>query len=436
MPCDTKRHSNTNKTKLKGSEIKINSTQLFQSKENLSQSSLSTFTDTEVEDTLNLTVYYNSRNQLEEIAFLSSSFDIPRKVIQAIKICLPYHKTLSSFKIKGRLHRTLLLEIRNMLPYSNITHVCLDDTFLPECNYYVLLEQISQLQYLSLRRCQINDQACKMLAELLHFGKPASKSILILNLASNFINDVGAKHLGDMLRNNRTLLHLNISANNITDEGANNILKHLLLFRIRKDELLRVKQRQVKYFYEKEEVRRKCEVEIINQLRDEEKENLRLAVAKYDKSAGKNFTHFAVVEESITNQAEKMSKKIVGEFQDPFDYQNTIQINDQLYSIGNLTLCSLNMAFNNLEYFSVFKIYDVLKYQSELKKPLQCKGLIKIVLDGNKIPKHCKKFEDIEALLELAISKNIEFSCLKQSASSLIKSRKYLQQKLSPKSVL
>ncbi|CAH0731767.1 unnamed protein product, partial [Brenthis ino] len=312
VPCDTKRYSNTNKTKLKGSEIKINSTQLFQSKENPSQSSLSTFTDAEVEDTLNLIAYYNSRNQLEEIAFLGSSFDIPRKVIQAIKFCLPYHRTLSRFKIKGRLHRTLLLEISNMLPYSNITYVCLDDTFLPKCNYYVLLEQISKLQYLSLRRCQINDQACKMLAELLHFEKPASKSILILNLASNFINDVGAKHLGDMLRNNRTLLHLNISANNITDKGANNILKHLLSFRLRQDELLRLKQRQLKYFCKKEEVRRKCELEILNQLRDEEKENLKLAVSKYDKNVGNFFTHFAVVEESITEQAEKMSKKLQG----------------------------------------------------------------------------------------------------------------------------
>ncbi|CAH2095476.1 unnamed protein product [Euphydryas editha] len=378
------------------------------------------------ENSITMTAYYNSKDQLVEIAFTSCPFEINRRIIQAINICLPFHKFLHRLRIKRSLTQTVLYEISKLLPHSNITDVCLDDNFLPQGNYYLLLDNLNNVQNLSLRRCDINDEACKSIANKMNFGCPASNTLITLNLASNCITDIGATHLGMMLRQNRTLLYLNVSDNKITDSGAINILNNFRVFPLTKDEIIARNYRKVQFFKKRNELYRKYVNEITNRLREEEeKENINSfrMLLKGERIQKRKTT----MELSVAEQAEKMTTEIIGEFKDMYDDNNIIREDGQIYAIGNLRLSYLNLAYNNLGYFSVRKIYDVLKYQSNINKPVHCSGLLKIILEGNNIPDDCEELRGIQYFLESAITENIPLEVTRCKSS--LKSRKKLNNK-------
>nr|XP_026500125.1 leucine-rich repeat-containing protein 71-like [Vanessa tameamea] len=369
------------------------------------------------EKNIPVSTYYNYKGQLVEIAIVNCSFNINTKIIKVINLILPFHTTLHSLKIKrGGLTHAVLYEISKLLPHSNITDVCLDDNYLPEGNYYLLLEKLNSIRNLSLQRCHINDEVCKRIADLLYFAYPASKTLLTLDLASNCINDVGAECLGMMLRQNRTLLYMNISDNKITDVGANYILTHLISFPLTKDEKITKHFKHFKYFTERVEVYNRCKDTILNRLKEEENKENQKYIRRLTKlgreqnidKMKKLIVHFK--DSSINQEAEKMTTEIVGEFKDVFDDQNIVRENGQTYEIGNLRICYLNIAYNNLGYWSIRKIYDVLKYQNKINKPAECKGLLKIVLEGNNLPESCYELNAIEYFLKAAITDNIPLS--------------------------
>ena len=75
---------------------------------------------------------------------------------------------------------------------------------------------ISSLRELSLRCCNIDDLAVKLLAEALKKDVPLQQ----LDLSHNNIGSEGACHLASSLRLNRTLLCLSLTNNKIDDVGA------------------------------------------------------------------------------------------------------------------------------------------------------------------------------------------------------------------------
>ncbi|RVE49314.1 hypothetical protein evm_006027 [Chilo suppressalis] len=351
-----------------------------------------------------ITAYYDTSGRLVEIAIIGCTVDIPKQVIQAISFCFPFHSLFAKLEIrKGGLHSALLNEIGKMLPYSNLVDVCLDDTRVPQGNYYVLLDKASHLKHLSVSKCNITDEICKKIFSRLKFGCPAEKSVMILNLSMNRITDDGANFIGDVLRGNRNMLHLNLAGNNITDIGLGNILRSLLEFPLTYDEIIESKTRYLKYCKNRLYVYNKCLEEVTEMTRTEE------LLAKHDGSPSKH-TKFrdrkkeerrkTIVEtESVVSKAEKLTNKMLGEFYDPFCANNVIKRNNYLYSIGNLKLCSLNLSYNKLEFISLVKILKVLCYQNSLTMKPPNTGLMHIVLEGNLLPQSCRELDSIKMFL-------------------------------------
>ncbi|XP_028177825.1 uncharacterized protein LOC114365445 [Ostrinia furnacalis] len=362
-----------------------------------------------VDNVIPITAYYDSHGHLAEIAIMTCPSALHRKVIQAISLCVPFHSFLTKLVIrKGCLDYLLLHEISKLLPHSNITDVCLDDTYIPEGNYYVLLDQASNIKYLSLNRCRINDDVCKEIAFRIDFGQPAGKSLLALDLSSNKITDTGAKYFGDTLKKNRHLLHLNLLGNRISDVGFGYLLRHLQEFPLTCDEISDKKRRKMEYTIKKKEVYERCLDELARMQKADElcsmlsdkRSSLTNKHTKFKKA--KKSTPQVTEQLSQTNIAEKMTHEIVGDLDDPYEDDNLIKKDNYYYSTGNLKLCSLNVAYNNIEFPSLLRVLEVLKYQCLLEKRPPNTGLMRIVLEGNYLPNACPELAHIDMFLKKA----------------------------------
>ncbi|KAG6458608.1 hypothetical protein O3G_MSEX010962 [Manduca sexta] len=369
-------------------------------------------------DAVSLNAIYDARGYLVEVAIINCPFIIHRKVIQAINLCVPFHAFLTKLVIRGHGATSILLhEIGKLLPHSNLTHVCLDDTGVPEGNYYVLLDQTSQLKCLSLNRCNIGDKACKELAVRIDFDGPAYSSLMVLELSSNFITDVGAESLGNTLKMNRRLLHLNLTGNKITDVGAKAILQHLMEFEITGSEVRHSVRRKESYIAEREIVLEKCIEEAIRQKIEVLSPNSTIKKSKSTKFKKSQLLN-TVEDQSISELAEKMTTEIMGEFDDPFCTENVVKKKIKYFSMGNMVLCSLNLSYNQLEYPSIRMIADVLKYQSHIAKPERATGLLRIIIDGNLIPNSCEEYKAIYLHLNKMINDKLPVNLSSRRRSS------------------
>lgn len=362
------------------------------------------------ENVIPITAYYDSHGHLAEIAIIMYPSAPHRKVIQAISLCVPFHSYLTKLVVgRGCLNYVLLHEISKLLPHSNLTDVCLDNTYVPEGNYYVLLEHASNMKYLSLNRCKINDEVCKEIATRIDFGRPAEKSLLVLSLSSNIITDVGAKYFGEILRRNRHLLYLNLFGNRVGDTGLGFLVKHLQEFPLTCDEIIDKKRRKMEYNQKKLELHKRCMEEVtrmqqsedVFSLQSEKRTSLSTKHTKHKKS--KKALPLVVEEPSPTDLAEKMILEILGELDDPYDDDSIIKRDNYYYSTGNLKLCSLNVAYNNIEFPSLLRILDVLKYQCHQKRSSDT-GLMRIVLEGNYLPDLCPELISIDMYLKQAVA--------------------------------
>uniref|UniRef100_A0A2H1WMY3 SFRICE_012904 n=1 Tax=Spodoptera frugiperda TaxID=7108 RepID=A0A2H1WMY3_SPOFR len=358
------------------------------------------------EEVVPITTYYDIKKRLIEIAFLECQVNVSRKVIHAISLSLPYHAMMTRFTFRrSRLTDILIYEINKLLPISNITEVCFDDSYVKEGNYYILLEQFSQLRYLSLNRCCINDAVCKKIFTNIDFEAPAATSLQLLELGSNDITDEGAKFIGHVLRKNRCLLYLNLSGNKITDEGFRPIIESLMEFPLEPEEVLSMRRRKMRYLQNKMCVYARCLTELKYGKSSTPTEDIDSSSSgkKHQKHTPK-FTERrrrkTLVHQSVADTAEAMARGIVGDFEDPFAPENLVYKGDnEAYSMGNLTLCYLNMAYNNLELPSVQRIKEALTYQESVAKGRREAGLIRVILDGNYIPEKCDELEEIDLCL-------------------------------------
>lgn len=363
-----------------------------------------------------ITAYYDVKRQLVEISIVGSTVVPSRQIIRALSLSVPYQSMLTrlTFRRSG-LNAELVYEIKKLLPISNICEIIFDDSYVREGNYYILLEQISQLKYLSLNRCEINDEVCKKIFEKIGFGDPAGKTLQILELGSNEITDDAAIFIGAVLRSNRCLVHLNLSGNRVTDSGFISILDSLMEFPLTSVERSKTRQKRIRYLQSKEAVYAKC----LSDLKFGTSEDLGSSISarklNMKRSCLKQKRH-----RSLEEDAEMMTKQILGDFHDPFS-PNDVEFKDcWTYSKGNLTLCSINMAYNDLEYLSVQKLWEVLRYQDgrrSISKSAKDTGLIRVTLDGNNIPKACSELEGIDFYLKKIIQLNAEWARKKHKSS-------------------
>ncbi|CAM4800532.1 unnamed protein product [Rotaria magnacalcarata] len=104
---------------------------------------------------------------------------------------------------------------------KNLKTVSLDGNPLAANYFHTLIEKDDlKIAHLSLRFCNITDRGAERLAHSLGNMSVQNWKLLTLTLTGNQIGDDGAKSLAKALRYNRTLISLNLSSNFITDKGA------------------------------------------------------------------------------------------------------------------------------------------------------------------------------------------------------------------------
>ncbi|KAJ0171632.1 hypothetical protein K1T71_013182 [Dendrolimus kikuchii] len=325
--------------------------------------------------------------------------------IENHRITLPFQQYLNKILIyRIPFQGICVYELATILPVSQITEISLEDSRVPEGNYSLLLEQ-AQLKILSLARCMIDDDICVEIASKLIHPLPASTCLLLLSLKGNLISDVGAQALGHALRSNRTLQYLNLAGNRITNIGASGIFNSLKEFYLTYDELFTKRIRLIDYLKLRQQTYEKCLVNIkkstLEKAPDEYSRNSkRRGTATKSKSPGLSGLDY------IEMRAEMMVNEIIGTYFDPFTPEDTVKREQLLYSIGNMSLCYLNLSYNNLGYSSVVNLANLLKYQSTLSRPEKT-GLLRVVIEGNELPHSCEEYGIIEYYLERVINSRL-----------------------------
>ncbi|KAL0810154.1 hypothetical protein ABMA28_010946 [Loxostege sticticalis] len=356
---------------------------------------------------------YDSSDNLVQLRF-EKNRHIPRLIFKLLGLIIKFHTSLSSITIKSGIDQYGIYEISKFLPLSNITDICLDNTFLRECNYHILLDQLNFLRHLSLARCSINDSVVGEIASTLSYPLPASRMLSILNLSSNNITDLGAKYLAEALRSNRQLAYLNLSNNRLTDQGSGYLLDTLLKFPLSFAELLSSRSRHMTYLKEKNELI----IQKVQELRAGDferrasrRKNVRPVTTPIKGKKGlekepslksvPDSKSYGNVEVVFIERATLMAEAVLGEFRDPFDKESTISADGIVYSQGNNTLSYLSMAYNNLSFVTISKLLKVLTYQKETgRKP---RGLVNVSIEGNLMPKNCRELRLIDELLDMGL---------------------------------
>lgn len=311
---------------------------------------------------------------------------------------------LTMLTIDSGLQMQAMYEISKFLPLSKITEICMDYTYLREANYHVLLDH-KGLKHLSISKCKITDAVLKTICNKLVYPNVACKSLHALNVSSNNITDVGVKYLADMLRTNRNLSYLNLADNKISDTGAKHLFDCLGEFALRPNELLEKRTRHMVYLKEKKELMEKTVQEL--RITEYDKKIGRrksakqsVSLKKKDKDA-EGSRSMSQLEAMFFEKAEMIVESLLDHFIDPFSPDDTFHRDGKIYCYGNNTLCYLNLAFNNLTYFSVKNLYQVVVTQKFLaRKP---RGLVNVVIEGNYLPRHCEEFRLIDEILEAAL---------------------------------
>lgn len=363
-------------------------------------------------DSLPIVAYYINQDDLVEISIIKPPYKIDSKMINAFFAISPFHPYLTKLTIKyNGLTSTVFHLIAKLQPNSNITEICLDDTYLAEGSYFELLDRTSKLRVLSLNRCKINDLICKEIAIRIDFGSPGEK-LAALSLASNMITDDGVWYLGDILRRNRHLRHLNLAGNKITDNGLKYLMAPLAEFPLTCEEIIEKKQRKLKFIRNRIELCNRYSEEGIDKKGYSVLFSDNLKTSKRGKSSSPRPSPRYVKRRSQkqsmrrntidtrSNYEKNAEQKIKLIPKDPYDDDNTLINNGFMYCIGNFTLCYLNLAYNNLQFCSVKTIQRVLRYQNKMTEQVPKTKLMRLVLDGNNIPIVCPELKEIERLLK------------------------------------
>lgn len=337
---------------------------------------------------------------------------VPRSILKVIALVIPYHQTLTSITIDRGLRYDGLYEIAKILSLSKISELVLDNVVILAANYYILLEGDHNLKYLSLARCMLTDKVVETLTKRLE-----TSSLSILNLSSNRITDVGAILLGNVLRANRKLTYLNLAGNMISDKGAASILDCLIDFPLNATEIAEKKRNHMAYLKNKSYLISK----FFNQLRaiEAEKQSSKKKISptapRKSKALPKEISVRAslstpVLDDVLLEKAQMKADALLGPFIDPFSKDNSIVRNGITYCRGNNVLSYLNLAYNNLTYFTVKKLFDVVSVQECWNKVPR--GLVNVCIEGNNIPETCYELTEIDFILQSGLATTRKISTM------------------------
>lgn len=162
---------------------------------------------------------------------------IDERIMNILTVTLPPLERLTTidFWNTGLQDNSLnILATQVIAHLSNLRTLCLDNNPVTFQRYGVFLSEESTIQNLSLRNCYVNNMGAKMIGQAL----TANKSLITLNLCYNKITCEGAGFLAKGLRMNRTLLSLNLGSNLIGDNGASKLAEVLCSFALSHEEVV------------------------------------------------------------------------------------------------------------------------------------------------------------------------------------------------------
>ncbi|CAK1549287.1 unnamed protein product [Leptosia nina] len=363
----------------------------------------------EIENEVPIGAILNPLGQLLELQFFHTT--VPGLLLRILALCIPYQHHLTRITIRwGIIDCYTIHEINRILPQSQISELYLDDSPLPHRCYALLLIYQTRLKCLSLDRCRLDDDDCIEIASKLVHPYPASKNITTLSMASNMISNTGAGSLATMLRSNRQLRHLNLTGNRISNNGAVAILTSLMHFPLTTDEIVSKRLRTIQYIKLRQEIYSKCFNEVlissagVENRSDDRRASRKKPTARL-KSVPATSLIKALSEEDAIAKAKMMTTELIGTNNEPFNRDYTFVRDGLLYSNGNLTLCYLNLSYNNLGHPSTVKLVEVMQYQEERRRSEL--GLVRVVLDGNPLPESSYELQQMQRLFDRTDMTNV-----------------------------
>ncbi|XP_042296346.1 leucine-rich repeat-containing protein 71 isoform X2 [Sceloporus undulatus] len=150
------------------------------------------------------------------------SWKIEEKMLAVLAKCLPALSHLQALRLwKVGLTDLTFTTLLSILPNcTTLKTLALEGNPLPERSFYKLISEETTLAHLSLRNNDIDDEAAFLIGQALSSLKSSNKTLASINLSCNHITNVGATHIANGLRLNRSLLSLSLANNQIGDEGA------------------------------------------------------------------------------------------------------------------------------------------------------------------------------------------------------------------------
>lgn len=339
-------------------------------------------------------------NQLTQIHYYGHK-KLPREIFKMIASIVQLYPTLTNITINNGLDVFGIYEISKLLNVSRITEVCLEHLDIKNAHFYLFLTEASNLSYLSLSRCTINDEIVENIISQLIYPLPASKTLIALNLSCNLITDRGVYSIGKALRSNRCLQYLNLAGNMITDYGAAFLFDSLMKFPLTDHEESERNKSYVQYCINKVSLMTQFFTESNSQPLQKRESKLVRRLGKKSKKADDITLHaenITVQGYSDHEKAKAFAENILGQFRHPYDNKNVVREDGIGYCLGNNTLCYLNLAYNNLMLNSIHKLRRILTYQNISGRTPR--GLTRVVIEGNPVPSNCAEVHDLNHALE------------------------------------
>lgn len=364
---------------------------------------------------MNVVAEYDNSNNLLHLKFINNE-EIPHGVLQIVNMTLHFHPYLRAVTLRRGLDKQVLHQLCQMQALANITELCIEQCYLKEGCYYVLLESQKNLKYLSLPRCSIDDDVLEAISARLQPPYQASKTLVVLDLSSNRITDEGAKGLAEILRTNRKLSYLSLMNNMIGDKGATALLDTLKLFPLRSEECSEVVLRRARFLAYKTAL-------IVRNIADKQAEELikrktvkrlhsspRFRMSTNNKSSDMDISHkrsshsdgssSIAVSGGLYDKTKSSIDLIVADYWHAYSEKNTVHEADGLYCRGNDTLNYLNLAYNNLSAVALHKVARVVEAQRIAMRG----GLFCVNLDGNPMPRDSEFFTYIDESLRMRLA--------------------------------
>jgi len=349
-----------------------------------------------------------NRSFVKEI--IVRGWKVDERVIDVLTVTMPELDRLSVVDLwNAGLNDELLTLLHKCLSSStSVKTLRLDGNCHVESQRFdlFLTSKTPYIQNLSLKSCQLKDDAAIHLADAL----VDNKTLLTLNLCFNKISDEGAKHIAKALKLNRTLLSLNLSGNTISNAGASMLAEALSTFALTHEQV--VARRMLKSTHiptedsttispnhssyqerpptasrsfsekrNKDKSSKKKDANNNNKLKDSA---VKRGPSSIDTTKGqKNQKKGAVkVDRNKTPQPE-------GE--DAYEFKNPLlekanEVNGELWIAGNRALINLNLSRNAIGEKGLNMLYTAMKYQVDLaheNNRVVATGLMRLSIQQN-----------------------------------------------------